>query len=198
MASQTRAIKGDANSPWEYNAFSLDVAPLPALWTLDAIYQSDVVVLSGDYSEIDYFVKPLTVFSSIGSASVTSISLTLQNTKSDFITSVDYTFYIGTGDVTGYSIAWVGPTATLSLDTIPTNRTVTSNMGSPLARSFIKTNMTSANFFVGVGFSNPNVVDQTLDIDTISIQINYTDTAVPSSSFRDRGGPRGRILWGIR
>jgi hypothetical protein len=200
MPSQTRAISGNAVTPWCELVGWVFFLPIPNLWALDGVY--DVEQPSEfDWSQIIYHANPVSAFSSIGSATVTSISVTLQNGYGQAgLTTMDTAVEIGTGNYGTYSnYATQAPEVAMAVSTTPANRTATWNVSGASA-AFIKSNMINTNFSVGLRLSAVATPGLNLYTDTLSLTINYTDPGMSAddSTFRSRGGSRGRLLWGVR
>lgn len=181
MASEIRAIAGNANSPWgDLPGWAVITPPRTPLWTQDGIYEALTPTDGGgNWSQTDYFMNPASGFTSIGTGTVDQITLTLIDAYGDGASS-DFTaaLLVGTGNYLGATIfSTQTPAVVVSIDVPPGPRSITWPVLGATA-AYIKTNMTSSNFLVGVSITaKPG---SSMYIDTAEIQIDYTEASGPS------------------
>ena len=181
MATQTRAIRGETLTPWWELLGWADGSNIPDLWFQDGVYfPFQPKDAGGNWNEGTIYGNPLTAFTSIGTDVVTSISCTLVQSYGDVgVTTADAYLVLGTGVYGAWSAGPNGSAAIAAIpfSTTPTDRTVTWNVSSlPSVQTFIKTNMTSTNFSVGVTMAEKT--GGFIYIDTLNISIDHS----PASS----------------
>jgi len=198
MATQNKPCPVDTFNPWLFEDFTgIGYGPLPGLWYLDGSYQ-DFFFASGYYSYVGYFSRNLGWDASNVKA-VNSLTLNIKGIKSTGLLSEIYVApCIGLGDSNSFTLNYVGNDTLLFLSSSPQDVTI-NYTPIPLGKAFAKANLTNPNFFIAAIFTLW-FVDDVVSIDNINYGLDYVeiDPGGGNSTFRNRGGSRGRLFNGVR